>query len=121
MSLRKRLFQLSKAKEPIQERVQNRKEYLAMSEEVLSKLLEKLTSMEQDIKVIKDTMITKEVVEKIIVEQPKDVIALLERTATKEDIAKISDTQSIHSEWLRTLAADTSQHTAEINLLKRAK
>jgi len=49
-------------------------------------------------------MITKEVVEKIIVEQQKDVIALLERTATKEDIAKISDTQSVHSEWLRTLA-----------------
>jgi len=77
--------------------------------------------MEQDIKLIKETMITKENIEKIITEQQKDVIALLERTATKEDIAKIADTQAVHSEWLRTLAADTSQHTAEINLLKRAK
>ncbi|MDF2635420.1 MAG: hypothetical protein K0R78_2294 [Pelosinus sp.] len=70
---------------------------------------------------IENNMITKKEAEKIIFEQQKDVIALLERTATKEDIAKIADTQSVHSEWLRTLAADTSQHTAEINLLKRAK
>lgn len=70
---------------------------------------------------IENNMITKKEAEKIISEQQKDVIALLERTSTKEDIAKIADTQAVHSEWLRTLAADTSQHTAEINLLKRAK
>ena len=83
-------------------------------ETLLKEIIDRLERIEKN-------MVTTEAVEKIIAEQQKDVIALLERTATKEDIAKIADTQSVHSEWLRTLAADTSQHTAEINLLKRAK
>ncbi|WP_158618735.1 hypothetical protein [Methylomusa anaerophila] len=48
----------------------------------------------------------------------KECIAPL---ATREDIARIAETQELHTQWLRKLSADTTQHELEINRLKVAK
>ncbi|MBU2699082.1 hypothetical protein Ga0466249_000161 [Sporomusaceae bacterium BoRhaA] len=41
--------------------------------------------------------------------------------ATKEDIVAIANVQQLHTEWLRKLAADSSQHEVEIHMLKQVK
>lgn len=38
--------------------------------------------------------------------------------ATKNDVAKIIETQTIHTEWLKSLSAKSVQHDAEINYLR---
>lgn len=48
-----------------------------------------------------------------------DIIQMI--TVLGEKIDKIGTTQTLHSEMIRTLAADSAQHEAEITLLKQAK
>ncbi|XER08392.1 hypothetical protein SRRS_40070 [Sporomusa rhizae] len=48
-----------------------------------------------------------------------DIIQMISVLGDK--VVKIDTAQALHAEMIRTLAADTAQHDAEITLLKRAK
>jgi ubiquinone biosynthesis protein UbiJ len=70
-------------------------------EKILRQILEGQTSLFSEIENVKnevgklnqrlDEMPTKADLDKVITEQQKDIIAILERTATKESIAELSD------------------------------
>ena len=62
-------------------------------EEILKQILNEVSGLKKELAKINttlDNMPTKADLEKTISEQQKDVIALLERTATKEDINKLN-------------------------------
>ena len=62
-------------------------------EEILKQILSEVSNLKEEVAKVNtrlDTMPTKTDLEKAITEQQKDVIALLERTATKEDINKLN-------------------------------
>lgn len=48
-----------------------------------------------------------------------DIIQMINVLGDK--VGKFDTTQALHAEMIRTLAADTAQHEAEITLLKQAK
>ena len=50
-----------------------------------------MVTIEKNIVTIEKNMVTKDDIKKVITEQQKDIIAILERTATKESIAELSD------------------------------
>lgn len=62
-------------------------------EEILKQILSEVSGLKEEIAKVNtrlDNMPTKTDLEKTIAEQQNDVIALLERTATKEDINKLN-------------------------------
>lgn len=62
-------------------------------EEILKQILSEVSSLKEEVAKVNirlDNMPTKIDLEKTITEQQKDVIALLERTATKEDVNKLN-------------------------------
>jgi ubiquinone biosynthesis protein UbiJ len=60
-------------------------------EAILRKILEGQTQISKRLDTIEQNMVTKDDIKKVITEQQKDIIALLERTATKESITELSD------------------------------
>jgi len=67
-------------------------------EKILQQILEgqnqigkRLDAIEQNMVTIEKNMVTKEELKQVITEQQQDIIAILERTATKESIAELSD------------------------------
>lgn len=56
-----------------------------------NQISKRLDTIEQKVITIEQDMVTKDDIKKVITEQQKDIIALLERTATKESIAELSD------------------------------
>lgn len=67
-------------------------------EKILQQILEgqtqiskRLDAIEQNVVTIEKNMVTKDEIKKVITEQQKDIDAILERTATKESIAELSD------------------------------
>ncbi len=65
-------------------------------EEILRQLLEKVTQLSEGqaqivkrLDNIENTIVTKELFEKTMSGSQKDIIAMLERTATKEDVARL--------------------------------
>lgn len=60
-------------------------------EKILQQILEGQTQISKRLDAIEKNMVTKDEIKKVITEQQKDIIAILERTATKESIAELSD------------------------------
>jgi ubiquinone biosynthesis protein UbiJ len=60
-------------------------------EAILRQILEGQTQISKRLDTIEQNMVTKDDIKKVITEQQKDIIALLERTATKESITELSD------------------------------
>lgn len=50
-----------------------------------------IVTMEKNMVTIEKNMVTKDDIKKVITEQQKDIVAMLERTATKESIGELSD------------------------------
>jgi hypothetical protein len=60
-------------------------------EKILQQILEGQTQISKRLDAIEKNMVTKDEIKKVITEQQKDIIAILERTATKESIVELSD------------------------------
>lgn len=79
-----------------------------MSEQLLKEIL-------TEIKSIKETMVTKDYLDKVILEQQKDVIGLLKIIDEKTETISRVDAK------LDALNERTFEHEADIRLLKKAR
>lgn len=107
-----------------------------MQEEMLTKIFEKLVSMESkinsmesrinsmesEVKDIKQNMATKEDIRDLkedvrhLKEADQAIIKICEKTY--QEVENIQKEQKLHSAWLRRLTVDCTQNAVEIDLLK---